>query len=397
MLIRDFPSCLEDVSDIKQITEKRRYIIIFKYDTPVHMGYNYTYDNMCGNYDIYLINESTIHGDDFMIPYGITLFNRNQYRGIIRNPFLENGEINNSAEVMFYHGSYSNRVHKTDGDVFKLSSPTIIEGGMGPGASTIEDELMRMLNSDWIQPYPEFYNIEDQAVFSTRHKSTFVGDFLYDYNDVPTYTLGRLIDQYTKVAVVEMPNINNLINLAFADTFAEEGHLVSNPDPIVKYNNGVSIALEDFKRSISYCFIKINQYVMDSVFSQVDVIINTEDGTFNVVNETIRLKFRELSKKDIVNEMTVLIYRIGELVDRWFGVENISNIPTEVYKENLFPDRVTFHISNVGCKIKVSNTKKYIIDSKGAKVPIFSKSESSASDTDEMVAIECSDLSKLVY
>ena len=396
MLIRDFPSCMEDVSDIKQITEKRRYIFIFKYDTPIHMGYNYTYDNNCGNYDLYLINESTVHGNDFLIPYGITLYNRNQYRGIVKMPFLENGELNKAAEIIFYHGSYSNRVHKNDGDVFTLSSPTVIESGDGPGSTTIEDALMEVLNSECVQPYPEFYNVEDQAVFSSKHKRSIVGDFLYDYNDVPTYVLNQLIDPYTKIAVIEMPNLNNLINLAFADTIAEEGHLINNPDPMINFNNGTSINLEDLKKAISFCFIRINQYVMDSIFSQVDVIIDIEYGTFNVVQETLKLKFRELTKQDVVRDMATLVYKIGELVDNWFGEEN-NKIPTEAYIENAFPNRLMYHISNVGCKVKVSNTKKLFTGDKGVMAPIYSKSESSASDADEMVAIECSDQAKLVF
>ena len=391
MILRDFASCRETVDDIKNITEKRRYILIFKYDTPVHFGLNYCCDNLAGNYDIYLINESTIHGNNFLIPNGVTLMQRNHYRGAVREPFKDENNLNYNSDVIFYHGSFSNRIHRDNDFVFRFSSPTIMESCGGPGYTSIEDEFKSILHSDWIQPFPEFYNIEDQAVFDTKHSGKFVGDFCYDFSEMPTYKLGDLIDPYTKIAVIDMPDVNELIKLSFTNSIAAEGYLSEDADPNIKFNNGITVNLEEFKSRLTWCFIKFNQFVMDSVFSQVDIIIDVEDGTFNVMNETLKVKFRELRQKDIVEDLTLLVTRIGEVVDREFG--ELDDTPDEIYMNNLCPNRVYVHISNTGCKIKVSNTYKLDLNKRTGRIdPIYSSSESSAGDTDEIVSTQCSDL-----
>ena len=390
MILRDFTPCRETVDDIKNITEKRRYLLIFKYDTPIHFGLNYCYDNLAGNYDLYLINESTIHGNNFLIPKGITLMQRNHYRGTVKEPLLDGNKINYNADVIFYHGSFSNRIHRDNDFVFRLSSPTFMESCGGPGYTSIEDEFRSILNSDWIQPFPEFYNIEDQAVFDTKHTGRFVGDFCYDYSEVPTYKLGDLIDPYTKIAVIDMPNVNDLIKLSFTNSIASEGYLSEDADPNIRFNNGLSVNLESFKEKLTWCFIKFNQFVMDSVFSQVDIIIDVEDGTFNVMNETLLVKFRELSKKSIMDDLSLLVTRIGEVVDREFG--ELDETPNDIYMNNLCPNRVYVHISNTGCKMRVSNTYKLDLNKRTGKLnPIYASSDSSAGDTDEIVSVQCSD------
>ena len=392
MLLRDFPSCRESVDDIKNITEKRRYILIFKYDDPVHIGLNYCYDNLVGNYDIYLINESTVHGNNFYIPNGITLMQRNHYRGIIKEPFKDStSNLNLNAEIMFYHGSFIDRVHQENGEVFKLSSPTLMKSCGGPGYTSIEDELKCLLRSDYIQPFPEFYNIEDQAIFDNKHTGKIVGDFCYEFNDVPDYKLGDLIDPYTKVAVIDMPNINKLIKLSFADSIASENYLNEDDDPNITFNTGLTVNLESFKSKLTWCFIKINQFLMDSVFSQADIIIDIEDATFNILNDSLRLKFRELNKKDIMTDLTALVTKVSELVDNLFG--EIDDTPNEIYSNNLCPNRLYIHISNTGCKMKVSNTYKLSLNRRNGKMsPIYSSSDSSAGDTDELVSVQCSDM-----
>lgn len=391
MILRDFASCRETVDDIKNITEKRRYILIFKYDNPIHFGLNYCYDNLAGNYDLYLINESTVHGNNFYIPHGITLMQRNHYRGSVREPIIDGDKINQNSDIIFYHGSFTNRIHQDNGEIFRLSSPTVMESCGGPGYTTIEDEFKYLLKSECIQPFPEFYNIEDQAVFDNKHTGRYVGDFWYDYNEVPSYKLRDLIDPYTRIAIIDMPDMNALIKLSLADSIASENYLCEDADPNIKFNNGLTVELESFKEKLTWCFIKLNQYLMDSVFSQADIIIDTEDGTFNILNESLRVKFRELNKKDIMDDLTLLVSKVSELVDDQFG--EIDDTPSEIYKNNLCPNRVYVHISNTGCKMKVSNTYKLALNKHNGQInPIFATSESSASDTDEIVSIQCSDL-----
>ena len=156
MLIRDFPSCKETIDDIDNIVEKRRYIIFFIYDGP-HKTLNATYNGVDNNYDIYLINESVTYGNNYIIPKGIKLLNRNCYRGVIKNPFDEKGKINRQAMIQFFNGTYSNTIHRENGDVFRMSTPMVLEDG-GLGGTNIEDELMSILNSNYIQPFPKYYN-----------------------------------------------------------------------------------------------------------------------------------------------------------------------------------------------------------------------------------------------
>ena len=130
---------------------------------------------------------------------------------------------------------------------------------------------------------------------------------------------------------------------------------------------------------------------MDSVFSQADIIIDVEDGTFNILNDSLKVKFRELTKKDIMDDLTLLVTKVSELVDREFG--EIDDTPNEIYKNNLCPNRIYVHISNTGCKMKVSNTYKLALNKyNGQMNPIFATSESSAGDADEIVSVQCSDM-----
>ena len=378
MLIRDFPSCKETIDDIDNIVEKRRYIIFFIYDGP-HKTLNATYNGVDNNYDIYLINESVTYGNNYIIPKGIKLLNRNCYRGVIKNPFDEKGKINRQAMIQFFNGTYSNTIHRENGDVFRISTPIVLEGG-GLGATNIEDELMTILNSNYIQPFPKYYNIEDQGYFENRDKTSYVGDFLYDFVECPMYKLGDLIDPYTIFAKINIPMENQLVKSGLLNPYTmAEICTNSDLDPNIKFNNGVSLNLGELKERITKAFLDINKFVINSIFSQIDVIIDIQDGSFNVIKDTIKLKYRDISKDKINKEYILLVMNINDLTDNLFGE---VDVPNSAY--DLCPDRIMIHISNGDCRITLTNTR---INNKS----FIANGISSLSDADELVSLTLAD------
>lgn len=378
MLIRNFPSCKETIDDINNIVEKRRYIIFFIYDGP-HKTMNATYNGADNNYDIYLINESVTYGNNFIIPKGIKLFNRNGYRGVVRNPFNENGTINKRAIIQFFNGTYSNTIHKENGDIFRVSTPTVMECG-DLGGTSIEDELMICLNSQYIQPFPKYYNIEDQGYFE-KIDNYKVGDFLYDYTSCPMYNLGDLIDPYTVFAKISIPMDNQLVKRGLLNPYTmEEICSSSDLDPNVTFKNGVSLDLGELKERITRTFLDIHKFVMGSIFSQVDVIIDMVDSTFKVVEDTIKLKYMDISKDQIRKEYLRLVININELTDNMFGE---MDVPSSSYE--MCPDRLTIHISNGDCRVKLSNTRT-------RNKQFVATGISSSSDADEILTLTLSEL-----
>ena len=211
MIIRPHQRIIEEVSDLKQIVEKRRYMFIYTYSGPHKaFGHDILLSNQDFYNDIYLVNDSTVHGTGFLIP---------------------------------------------------------------PGYACMEDEFQSILNSheiiNGIQPFPQFYNVEDMAVLESKNIKVPMGDFTYDFNDVPTYRLGDLVDPYTKIIFVNCPTSNQLLDESSFDAVGE-------PTQSVLFNNGYNIDLGGFKSSATEICMLFNEYLMDSIFSEANLVVDTD-------------------------------------------------------------------------------------------------------------------------
>ena len=391
MLIKSFTKELEDIDDIKNITNKNRYIFIYKYDAPHQctcqspFGYFNGVDDW---YDIYLINDSVVEGIDYLIPRGVTLWNRNAYRGYAKGIINPDGSFNKNAIITFTNGSFLNRVKpKINEDTpYEIYSSDIIACCGSPGGTVYEDELMSTLHTEVIQPFPKFYNIEDQARLKSRNDKMFVGDFTYDYTECPVYTLRELTDKYTKVAKIDIPSNYNLIDLSVIDDPTNEISL----DPWIKLNNGVKIDGTMIKNAITKLYLIIYDAVYRSIFSSVDVIVDIESGIFNVIPKC--LKFSNVTKKEISYNTAKISNIISEEMDNFS--ELIEDVPDAIFINNLSPNRITFNIGNYDSTIKLSNIYHMIGVNEKTKQPecIHAMDRISASDSDEMSRVYASGL-----
>lgn len=368
MLIKPSISSIEDIDDIENIEQKRRYIIIYRYNKPHDWIMSPTLGAFeYGNDDVYLINDSVVNGKDYLVPRGIKLYCRNCYRGVVQNPFLEEGIINKLATCRFAEGSFMNRLHRKNDMPLVVSSPSILLSSGGPGGCSFEEELMCELNSEFIQPFPKFYNIEDQAWLSSRNGKLKIGDFAYDITDVPIYRLGDLMDRYTHVCVIDIPS-DNFLNLT--------------PNPFYRETciDSMKNALDSFKVRVNDIYISIQMSIINSIFSKVDVIIDLDSGTFNIPIDSLRLKFNNIGKDHIQKEYAKLIFDMNQEVDD--VADSFQHIPDELYKKDLFPNRLIISISNTFSTIKLSN-----VNNNKLFKPNLSKI--STSDGDELVQMFC--------
>ena len=391
MLIKSFTKELEDIDDIKNITNKNRYIFIYKYDAPhpctCQSPFGY-FNGMDDWYDIYLINDSVVEGIDYLIPKGVTLWNRNTYRGYAKGVINPDGSFNKNAIITFTNGSFLNRVKpKISEDIpYEIYSSDIISCCGSPGGTVYEDELMSTLHTEVIQPFPRFYNIEDQARLKSRNGKMSVGDFTYDYTECPVYTLRELTDKYTKVAKIDIPSNHNLIDLSIIDDPTSEISL----DPWIKLNNGVKIDGTMIKNAITKLYLIVYDAVYKSIFSSVDVIIDIESGIFNVIPKC--LKFSSVTKKEINYNIAKISNIISEEMDNFS--ELIEDVPDAIFINNLSPNRITFNIGNYDSTIKLSNIYHMIGVNEKTKRPecIHAMDRISASDSDEMSRVYASGL-----
>ena len=378
MLIKPFYKEIEDVSDIPNIMQKNRYLLIYRYSGPhacSDSGIIGTFNDSNDMYDIYLINDSIVDGIDYLIPKNIMLYNRNCYRGYARHAVLPNGKINYKAPLNFITGTYANTVHrKNKNDPLILTSYDVLSSCGGPGETCFEDELMSILHSEYIQPYPQFYNVEDQARLSEKYGSKLrIGDFLYDFNGMGQYTIGDLIDDYTKIAVIDMPTDANLIDLTYSTESYSNGS-----NNIIKMNNGATYDFNNLKSAITQIFIDISMIKYKTNFSAFDLIIDLEENGFNIPYSSLRMKYK-LSNEEITNEYKILCMRISEIMDNL--CELTYDVPDAMYVNNLSPNKLTMRFSNTASLIKISNTY-FNVGKKGNALSAIGKV--SSSDADDM-------------
>lgn len=385
MLIKPFVKQIEEIDDIKNITQKNRYIIIYRYSGPHETSMMNTlrpikFNDFDNYYDVYLINDSQITGINYYIPQGIKLFNRNSYRGISQNILLPGNKINYAAEISFTVGTYLNRIIRPHDSPLVLSSVDSILNSGYPGGTAMEEEVMRILNSEYIQPYPEFYNIEHQARMNGKYgDSVKIGDFLYDYGEMKSYTLKELIDAYTKIAIIDIPTEFNIV-----DPYTLEN---SVPNPYIRLNNGKYIELESLKAEITKMYLDLSISMSRTVFSTCNVIIDIESGLFSVPKDSLKLKFSGLSKDEIAKDYARICLDISNDIDNLS--DSSMDVPDAIYANNLAPNRVTLHIENACSLIKISNIYSNTVVRKGNELKKSSTGalgSISAGDTDEMVS-----------
>ena len=386
MLIKPFSRILEDIDDIKNIVGKHRYIFIYNYDSPhpctcqSPFGYFNDINSIDKWYDIYLINDSIVEGMDYLVPKGVTLWNRNSYRGYAKNIINPDGSFNKNEIITFTNGSFLNRVKpKLSKDLpYDIYSGDILSCCGSPGGSTFEDELMCTLGSECVQPFPMFYNVEDQARLKSKNNNIQVGDFTYDYCECPMYTLNELIDTHTKVAKIDIPSRFNIIDLSVVDDYTNEIAL----DPWVMLNNGMKMDGTRLKNAVTKMFLISYDAVYKSLFSSVDIILDIESSIFNVIPKN--LKFSNVSKEEIKYSIAKLSNTISEELDNFN--ELMLDIPDELFINDLGPNRITFNICNYDATIKISNIYNIIGTNNKTKKPenVHATDRISASDCDEM-------------
>lgn len=385
MLIKPFYKEREDIDDIDNITQKNRYIFIYRYNAP----HSCSYTNIIGRfndtsnlYDVYLINDSQVDGVGFYIRRGIRLQNRNSYRGYAKDLILPDGKLNYDTPITFMDATYLNRVSpktfKDDPDPLVISSIDPLMLNLCPGNS-LEEELYARLGTDVIQPFPQFYNVEDQAWLSNKYKNITVGDFIIDQSICPNYTLRDLVDKYTKIAVIDIPSRGG--NLLEQELYPYAA------DPTVVLNDGSTAYLEQLKCEITSIFIDVFITVSHSVFSAIDIIIDLESSEFSVIPRNV--KFNDLPKDVLLRDKLRISMDISEKIDDI--VEMTSDVPDAMYINNLCPNRLTIHIDNFNALIRLTNIYSNIVllksDGKKSNDHIGASGKISSSDADDMVKV----------
>lgn len=385
MLIKPFFKEKEDVDDIENIKQKNRYIFIYRYENPHQCSYSNIIGNFNGPsnlYDIYLINDSQVEGVGFYINKGISLQNRNCYRGYAKDLLLPDGKFNYEAVITFMNGTYLNKItpklFKHDPDPITISSIDGLLTCGGPASSCFDEEIECRLGTDVIQPYPQFYNVEDQMWLSNKYKGLKIGDFLYDYSGCPTYTLRDLIDKYTKIAVIDIPAKGNIIDQSLVPYAI---------DPIVDLNNGKRANMESLKSTITRIFIDVFCSISHSIFSAIDIVIDLESGLFSVIPKSV--KFIGVPKETIQREKLKIAFDISEKIDN--VVEMTNDVPDELYINNLCPNRLSIHISNYNAVIRLTNiyqnTVTRELDGTLKKDHLGAIGTLSSSDSDDIVQV----------
>ena len=303
MIIKPIENQTDSLDDISNIKHARRFIFIYKYNSPrgaLLNEFDHPSEMIYGKdlYGIYLINISTIDGVNYIVPKNFTVYSRNGYRGSCWRPLKPDGSIDKNATVNFYITSYSNRVHNKQHDnvldgVFSTMQTLTTE-------FQSEQELLNLLHSDIASPFPQYYNIEDQArLADENYKSC---DFTLNYSEVTSYKLGDLIDSRTSVMIVGVDGENNNVILDNCSDFISV--------------NGSNVDFGQLKDKLFQVFTECFTATMESVFSEVYYIFDFSTGMFNVPTNQLKLKYKYgLTKKDVGLSYSSLVDRASYSAD----------------------------------------------------------------------------------
>ena len=327
-------------------------------------------------YGIYLINISTIDGVNYIVPKNFTVYSRNGYRGSCWRPLKPDGSIDKNATVNFYITSYSNRVHNKQHDnvldgVFSTMQTLITE-------FQSEQELLNLLHSDIASPFPQYYNIEDQArLADENYKSC---DFTLNYSEVTSYKLGDLIDSRTSVMIVGVDGENNNVVLDSCSDFISV--------------NGSNVDFGQLKDKLLQVFTECFMTTMESVFSDVYYIFDFSTGMFNVPTNQLKLKYKYgLTKKDVGLSYASLVDRASYSADMLIedystSCDDTPCIALPQYRMNsksgaifdLVPDKLHIYTSMGICSLKLEFNSLYGFNKKET----FHMNICSTGDTDEI-------------
>lgn len=379
MIIKPFSSQLNSVDDIENLRDIRRYIILYKYRSPHKINF---FEEVYGGdlYDVYLVNSSSIDGHDFIVPSKYILHTSNAYRGKATNCINKDGSLNKSAVINFYSGSYANKIHdKTGGNVMDTFSTisSIHSGG------TSEQSMTMMLNSDLALPFPCYYNIEDQAKMAASNFKDC--DFLYNFCEVPSYTIGDLIDNHTVCVNLEVDGDDK--NVLFGGPTAK----FQDDSKVIDVVN-----LGDFKDTITSTFIKCFESVLFSIFSQAYFIFDLQSGLFSIPETGLRVKYSYGIDKHVITKAYADLLGQGSCICDgidWCSQDVDTPMHTfETYDRtgrpmyDMMPDKLMVFISTTSCKIKMTCTSLY-----GMSKRLSHTSDCSSSDGDTLSQSEACD------
>jgi hypothetical protein len=354
MLVKTFKKPINSIDDITNIPERRRFIVIYKYPDGPH---NTAYETYQGNiYDLYVINTSTVVGSDYIIPRNIVVQYKNMYRGKVINPFLPDGSFNLNALCVFNSTSYISRIINGR-DIIRLYKNDLLSNG------NYENYIANLLKYDTMVPFPNYYNVEDQAHLA--HGDHQKMDFEIYLNDVPQYTLNDFRDSKTSFVSLDIHKDNFFMNQNTMITYF--------------YGNGncdeyfINLLRDNFILTFLECY----ETVTRSIFAQAYIIIDIESGLINIDFNSLTLKYSyNISKKEIMSEYAIMVEQISEFTDRLCEVLSGEYIGSPDIELDMIPERIMFYISPTLCKIKLSENKKIIMFGPG--------SEYSASDVEEI-------------
>jgi hypothetical protein len=360
MLIRNFIKPVDNIDDIDNITERRRFVIIYAYNQALHHTMYEVYGGKI--YDLYVLNTSTIIGNDFIIPKGIITQVRNSYRGKVISPFNPDKSFNMNALCFFHNSYYANRI-VNGGELLRFTKQDVYENG------SLDEYVCRLLKTDTMCPFPNYYNVEDQAHLAKNNYKEF--DFGTRFEQAPEYPLSAFRDAKTTYLT---------LTIETDKVFQEETVLYS----LSKYSKvDILTALMQIKEELFYAFIDCYDSIAKSLFAKAYIIFDLEDGLYNVPRESLTLKYSfNISLKEIQNEYIYLLNMIGSIFEKRINPISTDYLDDELFNIQNFPHRISFYISPAKCKIRLSNPFKNT-----PQAPL--SSEYSSSDIDESSIAKC--------
>jgi hypothetical protein len=316
------------ISDIQNIKERSRILIIYEHTSPHHNSYvemsRIGSISPVNTYDFFLFNSSCVIGQGYVIPRGDVLHASNSYRGVITNPFLDTGKLNKLALVEIYQTYYNSRfsINGNMQEPIRLSS--VESTGVTKLGSLLHNRSVSPLID--IVPMPIFYNSEDQAILA-------LPDFkeinFETYQYLPTYTLAELVDDTTKVVKVELDS-------EFKSEYSSYGPRDS---------------CEDTPEWILFeTFSKLYEVTSRTNLKEAIFIFDTDDETFNI--KGIRPQFTQtLTKTDMKLDLRLFYEDVSKIFDKF--LENIlySHTSGSGFPRNTM--RIYIAISETICKIKI--------------------------------------------
>lgn len=385
MLIKPSTKHIESVNDIYNIKQARRFVFIYKYNSPkralmleaeLFPKESLYYDGDL--YGIYLVNISTIDGIGYLIPEKYMVHSRNGYSGSCRNALNPDGSINMNAEVNLYTASYSNRIHNKSNNLsFESAFNTINALATDYGA---ENEMLNILHSSVAAPMPIYYNFEEQArLAETSFKDI---DFVMNYCEIQPYRLADLIDHRTSVMVVSVDGEKN-------------NPILDQSSEVYEFGNSNSIVnMESIRDLLLNAFTDCFTNTLESVFSEVYYVFDLSSGLFNIPKESLKLKFNYGTRKeDIIDSYEHMLSRASVTADNISSnfSTNYDDCPAIALPQwkksgggtifDLFPEKLYIHTSLSTCSLKLVCSSIYGLNNEKTN---FHMNICSTGDTDEL-------------